>query len=87
VPQRAVFDQQSNRAVYVVGDDGKAALRTLKLGPRVGADFIVLEGLQGGEKVVLEGLQKVVPGRPVKATDRPASAEPPPTKPPPERGG
>lgn len=80
VPQRAVFDQQSNRVVYVVAEDGKAALRSLKLGPRVGSDFIVLEGLKGGEKVVVEGIQKVIPGRPVKATDRAVSAEPPPAK-------
>jgi membrane fusion protein (multidrug efflux system) len=76
VPQRCVFDQQSNRAVYVVGDDGTAQLRALRLGPRVGSEFIVLEGLKGGEKVVLEGIQKVVPGRPVKAMDRAASEEP-----------
>jgi membrane fusion protein (multidrug efflux system) len=80
VPQRAVFDQQSNRVVYVVAEDGKAALRSLKLGPRVGSDFIVLEGLKGGEKVVIEGIQKVVPGRPVKATEKAVSAEPAPEK-------
>jgi membrane fusion protein (multidrug efflux system) len=87
VPQRAVFDQQSTRAVYVVGEDGKAALRTLDLGPRVGADYVVLKGLEGGEKVVLEGIQKVRPGLPVRAADAPLTAEPgakPPGKEPPE---
>jgi membrane fusion protein (multidrug efflux system) len=75
VPQRAVSELQGQYSVVVVNADGKAESRTVKLGPRAGKLWIVNEGVKPGEKVVVEGVQKVRDGMPVKATVVPA--EPP----------
>jgi RND family efflux transporter MFP subunit len=75
VPQRAVIPQQGSDAVYIVGQDHKVALRTVRLGQRIGSENVVVEsGLKAGETVVLEGTQKVTPGSTVVAT-APASSE------------
>ena len=76
VPQKAVTQMQSANVVYVVGADKKVALRTVTLGERVGLDYIVLDGVKVGERVIVEGLQKARPGAIVNATDRPMTAEP-----------
>jgi membrane fusion protein (multidrug efflux system) len=77
VPQKAVTEMQSATIVYVVGADNKVALRTVTLGDRVGEDYIVTDGLKPGERIVVEGLQKVRPGDVVNPTDRPLTAEKP----------
>jgi len=59
VPQAAVIEVQSQYQVIVVGPDNKATLRSVKMGDRVGPNWIVTEGLQPGERVVAEGIQKV----------------------------
>jgi membrane fusion protein, multidrug efflux system len=75
VPQRAVTQMQSANVVYVVGDNNKVALRSVLLGERVGADYIVTDGVKAGERVIVEGLQKARPGSTVNPTDRPLSSE------------
>jgi membrane fusion protein (multidrug efflux system) len=75
VPQKAVTEMQSAKVVYVVGPDNKVALRSIILGQRVGEDYVVTEGLKSGERIVVEGLQKVRPGDTVNPTDRPLTAE------------
>jgi membrane fusion protein, multidrug efflux system len=75
VPQKAVTQMQSANVVYVVGDDNKVALRSVVLGERVGADYIVTDGVKAGERVIVEGLQKARPGNTVNPTDRPLSSE------------
>jgi membrane fusion protein (multidrug efflux system) len=49
----------------VVGADNKATPRILTLGPVIGARWLVTGGLQPGERVIVDGLQKVRPGAPV----------------------
>ena len=71
VPQAALIADQSGVYVFIV-EDGKAAVRRLKLGGESGSDVVVQEGLSGGEQVVVEGLQGVRPGVPVRATPLPA---------------
>jgi membrane fusion protein (multidrug efflux system) len=71
VPQAALIADQSGVYVFIV-EDGKAAMRRLKLGGESGSDVVVQEGLKGGEQVVVEGLQGVRPGVPVRATPLPA---------------
>jgi membrane fusion protein (multidrug efflux system) len=66
VPQRAVQEQQGTRTTLVVEGD-KVALRPVKLDERIGDFFVVTEGLKPGERVVVEGLQRVRPGMQVKA--------------------
>jgi membrane fusion protein, multidrug efflux system len=68
VPQRAVQVMQGVPSVLVVGHDDKVALRTVSLGERYQDFFIVSQGLKPGERVVVEGLQRAIPGQPVTPT-------------------
>jgi multidrug efflux pump subunit AcrA (membrane-fusion protein) len=62
VPQRAVTELQGRYQVAVVDRDNTIAIRTVKVGERIGTLWIIDEGLQPGERVVAEGVQKVRPG-------------------------
>jgi len=75
VPQKAVTQMQSSNVVYLVGSDSKVAIRSVTLGDRVGQDYIVLDGVKAGERIIVEGIQKARPGATVNASDQPASAE------------
>jgi membrane fusion protein (multidrug efflux system) len=59
VPQRAVAETQGVYMIAVVGSDNKASIRPVKTGEVVGQDWIITEGLKPGERVVVEGLQKI----------------------------
>ena len=59
VPQAAVIEVQSEYQVMVVGSDNKAIVRPIKVGDRVGPNWIISEGLKPGERVVVEGMQRV----------------------------
>ncbi len=74
VPQKAVGDQQGNAFVYVVGDDNKVEFRNVTAGASSGEMRIVEKGVKVGEKVIVNGLQKVKPGSTVK-TETQAQAE------------
>lgn len=65
VPQRAVQQLQSMQSVFTVGPDNKAQARNIVTGDRVGDGWIVTQGLKPGDKVIVEGVQKVRPGAPV----------------------
>ena len=62
VPQRAVTELQGSYQVAVVGNDNKVNIRPVKVGERVGTEWIIEEGLKPGEKVVAEGIQRVKAG-------------------------
>lgn len=66
VPQRAVLNSPQGQSVLLVGEDDKVVPRPIKTGAMSGPDFIVADGLQGGERVIVNGLQKVKPGVAVK---------------------
>ena len=68
VPQRAVQRMQGVDSVLVVDKDNKSSLRLITLGERYQDAFIVTEGLQPGEQVVVEGWQNVMPGQQVTPT-------------------
>ncbi len=59
VPQAAVIEVQSQYQLIVVSPDNKAKFRPVKMGQRVGPNWIVSEGLHPGERVVVEGLYRV----------------------------
>ena len=59
VPQAAVIEVQSQYQLFVVGSDNKATVRPVKVGDRVGPNWIITEGLKPGERVVVEGIQKM----------------------------
>ncbi len=75
VPQRAVSQAPEGSYVYVVGPDNTAERRPVVLGPLVGDRWTVTEGLEAGERVVVEGLTKLRPGAPVMPTDEAASPQ------------
>ncbi|BBJ00692.1 MexX family efflux pump subunit [Ferrigenium kumadai] len=66
VPQRAVQGGAQGQFVMVVGPESKATPQPVKTGGMSGTDFIIAEGLKGGEQVIVNGLQKARPGTPVK---------------------
>ena len=67
VPQQAIQRTSDGKPeVWVVKPDGKAMLQPVEVGPVVGGNWLIREGLEGGEKVVVEGFQKIVAGTEVK---------------------
>ena len=62
VPQVAVQENQQGKFVLVVGDDNKVVARVVQLGRRMNAMWVVESGLEAGEQIIIEGLQKVRPG-------------------------
>jgi membrane fusion protein (multidrug efflux system) len=76
VPQRAVTDLQGVSQVAVVGDDDKVTIKRVKIGSKTGSDYVISEGLAPGERVIVEGAQKVRNGMLVKAEAAPVAAKP-----------
>jgi len=62
VPQRSVSEVQGRYMVAVVGADNKVDIRPVKTAERIDNLWVILEGLKPGERVVVEGIQKVRPG-------------------------
>ncbi len=66
IPQLAVQQGNNGHFVYVVGANNVAELRPVVVGDYVGeADIVIVQGLQANDRVVTEGILKVVPGQPV----------------------
>ena len=65
VPQRAVQASPQGQVVMTVGPENKVTPRPVKTGGLSGNDWIIAEGLSGGEQVIVNGLQKARPGSPV----------------------
>ncbi|HEX2254443.1 MAG TPA: efflux RND transporter periplasmic adaptor subunit [Thermoanaerobaculia bacterium] len=74
IPQRAVTVTPQGASVMVVGDDDVVENRPVKLGALQGDSWLIEEGLSGGERVVVAGIQKVQPGQPVRVTSDGAPA-------------
>lgn len=71
VPQPGISrDPKGNATAMVVGADGKVEPRPVKVSRTVGNRWLVEEGLKAGDKVIVEGLQKIQPGAPVKAVEQ-----------------
>jgi membrane fusion protein, multidrug efflux system len=67
IPQQAVSQLQGGSQVALVSSDGKAEIRAIKVGPVFGQMVVVTDGLKAGEKVIVEGFQKVRQGTEVLA--------------------
>src|SRR5262249_45657984 len=74
VPQKAVSELQGNYQVAVVDSQNKVHIQPVRVGERIGTHWIIQEGLRPGQRVVVEGTQKVREGTMVNATN--AAAEP-----------
>jgi membrane fusion protein (multidrug efflux system) len=72
VPQAALVADQKGIYVFVI-EDGKAAIRRVKVSGESGPNAVIAEGLHGGEQVIVEGIQSVRPGTPVQASPMPAA--------------
>ncbi len=74
IPETALLQVLADEraTVYMIAADGTAQPKQIKLGVRLSGQVEVLSGLQGGEKIIIEGLQKIGPGSKVQA----APAEP-----------
>jgi membrane fusion protein (multidrug efflux system) len=82
VPQLAVIELQGIKTVLVVGEGDKVAARTVTLGDATDVFYIVTAGVKPGERVIVDGIQKVQPGMQVKAETKGATpAASPGTKP------
>ncbi|HSU96966.1 MAG TPA: efflux RND transporter periplasmic adaptor subunit [Gemmatimonadaceae bacterium] len=68
IPQRAVLQQMGRQSVYVVGPDNKVAAREVKATTWTGNDWLIESGLAAGDRVVVDGVQKIGPGAPVQPT-------------------
>jgi membrane fusion protein (multidrug efflux system) len=71
IPQRAVTDLQGTMQVAVVGPDDKVVIKRVTLGPTTGSNYVVTDGLEAGDRVIVEGLQKVRNGMVVKIESAP----------------
>jgi membrane fusion protein (multidrug efflux system) len=67
VPERAVVELQGKSFLWLVGEDGMAKQRMVKVGEQNGSNLLILEGIKPGERVIVEGVQKVREGAPVTA--------------------
>ena len=77
VPQLAVQQGSNGHLVYVVKQDGTAELRPVIVGDYYGEkDIVIVKGLQAGDRVVVDGVLKVVPGQPVRIAEAGAAAKP-----------
>jgi membrane fusion protein (multidrug efflux system) len=78
VPQRSVTVGSQGGTVLVIGPNNIAEARQIRLGDLQGANWVVLDGLKAGDRVIVSGLQKVQPGKPVRissATTKPAAKQ------------
>jgi membrane fusion protein (multidrug efflux system) len=85
-PQRGITrDPKGNATAMVVGKDDKVELRNVTTARAVGDQWLVTSGLTAGDRVIVEGLQKIGPGMPVQSAEYvapAASSAPPPPAPP-----
>ncbi len=76
VPQKGITrDPKGNASAMVVGKDGNVEPRAVEVSRTIGDDWLVEGGLVVGDKVIVEGLQKIQPGAPVQATEAGAAAD------------
>lgn len=80
VPQRAVLDGPQGKFVYVVSEKGQAEARPVDAGEWAGDQWLIRAGLNGGERVIVDGVMKIGPGAPVKVAqkgaEKPAGKQP-----------
>jgi len=69
VPQRAVQTTAQGQFVLVVDGESKVVMRPVTTGDMAGTDFVITDGLKPGDQVIVNGIQKVRPGSPVKAVE------------------
>jgi membrane fusion protein (multidrug efflux system) len=69
VPQAAVLQDREGRFIYLLGKDNTVSQRRIETGARVGNGWAVTAGLNGGEQVVVQGIQRLVDGMTVQPSE------------------
>jgi len=75
VPQRSVTELQGGYQVAVVDANNKVNIRTVTVGDRVGSDWVIADGIKPGERIVVEGVQKLRAGATVNPKPFPAQTK------------
>ena len=75
VPQRAVLEGPQGKFVYVIDEKGTAQPRPVQAGEWAGERWVITSGLQGGERVITDGVMKLGPGAPVRIAEQKPPAE------------
>lgn len=74
-PQRGILrGAKGDTSALVLGADGKVEARAVRVSQTIGDQWLVEEGLAAGDRVIIEGLQKVQPGMPAQVAEAPAAA-------------
>jgi membrane fusion protein (multidrug efflux system) len=84
VPERGIAELQGKNFVWIVNAENKVSQRPVKVGDTVGGNVLVLEGLKTGDRIIVEGLQKVREGTVVKPVAAPEVVMPTPAESAPE---
>jgi membrane fusion protein (multidrug efflux system) len=80
IPQRAVVQQMGRQSVFVVDKSNKVAARNVKATAWTGSSWLIESGLSAGERVVVDGVQKIAPGAVVKPTPLATATDADPTR-------
>jgi multidrug efflux system membrane fusion protein len=72
VSEKAIGNDQSKRFVFVADADNKAEYREVQLGDTIGGQRVVTAGLKPGDRVILDGLQRLAPGQPISVQAAPS---------------
>jgi membrane fusion protein (multidrug efflux system) len=76
VPAQAVQQDRDGRYVLTVGPDNKVAIQRIRVSRQVGQDWVVEDGLKGGEQLIVQGMQNARPGETVQAVPAQSTAAP-----------
>jgi membrane fusion protein (multidrug efflux system) len=79
VPQRAVREIQGRYQVFALGPGDTVEIRAVQIGPRVGGDWIIEQGVKAGDRLILAGIQRLRAGmkvEPEPVTEQPATGAP-----------
>ncbi len=68
IPEVSLMQSPQGQFVYTMDKEGKAHVNPVTLGQKIGDNWLVLSGLEAGDKLITEGIIKVRPGSPVQAT-------------------
>lgn len=69
IPDMALMQGPQGQFVYTIDGEGKAKISPVTLGQKIGKEWLVTSGLSAGDKVISEGIMKVMPGAPVQVTE------------------
>jgi membrane fusion protein (multidrug efflux system) len=75
VPQRAVQISDKGPTLYLLTDEDEVAVRSVEVGEQRDGDWLITDGLESGDRVIVSGLQKIRPGQKVRVVDEDEGAE------------